>query len=98
MRDMSPIDVCLLIDDVHELIGSESEALLAEVTRRLPRNGHLLLSGREPIEVPLARLRASGRCLQLDQRDLAFTRDEERQLADLLEAAPPGRDSRGGPR
>ena len=28
MRDMSPIDVCLLIDDVHELIGSESETLL----------------------------------------------------------------------
>ncbi len=55
IRDMSPIDVCLLIDDVHELIGSESETLLADVTRRLPRNGHLLLSGRARIEVPLAR-------------------------------------------
>ena len=89
MRDMSPIDVCLVIDDVHELIGSESEALLADVTRRLPGNGHLVLSGRAPIDVPLARLRASGRCLELDQLELAFTAAEERELAGLLEVAPP---------
>jgi DNA-binding SARP family transcriptional activator len=89
MRDMSPIDVCLVIDDVHELIGSQSEALLADVTRRLPGNGHLVLSGRAPIDVPLARLRASGRCLELDQLQLAFTATEERELAGLLEVAPP---------
>jgi DNA-binding SARP family transcriptional activator len=88
MRDASPIDVCLVVDDAHELIGSESEVLLAEVTRHLPENGHLVLSSREPVEVPLARLRASGRCLELDQDALAFTPDEERELARLLEVAP----------
>ena len=97
MRDMSPIDVCLLIDDVHELMGSDSEVLLAEVVRRLPENGHLLLSGRERVEVPLARLRASGRCLELDQRQLAFTPDEEQELAHLLEVAPLGSGLAGWP-
>src|SRR5712691_3055597 len=64
MRQMSPIDVCLVLDDVHQLSGSASEVLLAGVVRQLPSNGHIVFSGRVPIDVPLARLRVTGGCVE----------------------------------
>ncbi len=97
IREVSPIDVCLVIDDVHELIGSRSEAIVADVTRRLPSNGHLVLSGRASIDVALARLRAGGRCVEIGEDELAFTSSEERELAALLEAPPSGRKLAGWP-
>jgi DNA-binding SARP family transcriptional activator len=97
LRNLAPIDVCLVIDDVHELVGSESEGVLAEVTRHLPRNGHLVLSGRAPLDVPLARLRVNGRCLDLGQDELAFTPEEERALAHLLDAPLPDTSLAGWP-
>jgi LuxR family transcriptional regulator, maltose regulon positive regulatory protein len=82
----SPIDVCLVIDDVHQLLGSKSETALSELIRRLPANGHLVLSGRTMIDIPLARLRAGGRCLELGEMDLAFSDREERELAEKFGA------------
>ena len=97
MRDLSPIDVCLIIDDAHQLAGSASELLLAEVVRQLPRNGHLVLSGRVPPEVPLARLRVTGGCVEIGERELSFTSAEERSLASLLETPVPSGELAGWP-
>jgi DNA-binding SARP family transcriptional activator len=97
VREMSPIDVCLVIDDVHQLAGSEAETVLAEVVPRLPANGHVVFSGRAPVDVPLARLRVMEDCVEIGEQDLAFTPVEERDLARLLDVPPPRRELAGWP-
>jgi DNA-binding SARP family transcriptional activator len=69
----SPRQVCLVVDDVHEVpAGSGGADLLAALVDALPLNGHLVLSGRRDPPVPLARLSAQGRVERLDEGDLAF--------------------------
>jgi LuxR family transcriptional regulator, maltose regulon positive regulatory protein len=86
----APLEVCLLLDDVHEIPpGSPGAALLREVTRTLPATAHLVLSGREAPDVPLARREATGEVLRFGGEDLAFTDVEVRALARRL-----GRDAR----
>jgi ATP/maltotriose-dependent transcriptional regulator MalT len=98
MRWLSPLDVCLIVDDVHQIAGSAAERLLAQIVRGLPSNGHVVLSGRVPPGVPLARLRASGGCVEISEPDLAFTAAEEREMARLLGAPVPSGSWPAGPR
>jgi DNA-binding SARP family transcriptional activator len=80
----SPQQVALILDDVHEIpAGSEAAALLASVVDSLPANGHIVLVGRGPPPVPLARLDVEGRAARLDEADLAFTEDEVAEFATL---------------
>ena len=97
MRWLSPLDVCLIVDDVHQIAGSAAERLLAQIVRGLPSNGHVVLSGRVPPGVPLARLRASGGCVEISELDLAFTAAEEREMARLLGAPVPSGELAGWP-
>jgi LuxR family maltose regulon positive regulatory protein len=97
IRHLSPIDVCLLIDDIHQLAGPASYTVLGEIIRHLPSNGHLVMSGRSEIDVPLARLRVTGGCAEISEQDLAFTPAEERSLARLLDVQPPRRELAGWP-
>jgi DNA-binding SARP family transcriptional activator len=86
----APLEVCLLLDDVHEIPpGSPGAALLREITRTLPATAHLVLSGREAPDVPLARREATGEVIRIGDEDLAFTDVEVRALARRL-----GRDAR----
>jgi hypothetical protein len=86
----APLEVCLLIDDVHEIPpGSPGAAFLREVARTLPATAHLVLSGREAPDVPLARREATGEAIKIADEDLAFTEVEVRALARRL-----GRDAR----
>ena len=86
----APLEVCLLLDDVHEIPpGSPGAALLREVARTLPATAHLVLSGREAPDVPLARREATGEVIRINGEDLAFTDVEVRALARRL-----GRDAR----
>ena len=86
----APLEVCLLLDDVHEIPpGSPGAALLREITRTLPATAHLVLSGREAPDVPLARREATGEVIRFGGEDLAFTDVEVRALARRL-----GRDAR----
>src|SRR5215469_13458517 len=81
----APLEVCLLLDDVHEIPpGSAGAALLREVTRSLPATAHLVLSGRETPDVPLARREATGEVIRIGGEDLAFTEVEVRALARRL--------------
>ena len=97
MRWLSPLDVCLIVDDVHQIAGSAAERLLAQIVRGLPSNGHVVLSGRVPPGVPLARLRASGGCVEISEPELAFTAAEEREMARLLGAPVPSGELAGWP-
>jgi LuxR family transcriptional regulator, maltose regulon positive regulatory protein len=86
----APLEVCLLLDDVHEIPpGSPGAALLREVARTLPATAHLVLSGREAPDVPLARREAIGEVIRIGGEDLAFTEVEVQALARRL-----GRDAR----
>ena len=83
--DRSPLDVCVILDDCHVIPnGSSSEQLLGNFLRRLPTNGHVLLSGRRLPDVPLARLKAAGRVIELGSSELAFTRAEVAAASELL--------------
>ncbi len=84
LNQAAPIDVCLMIDDLHELApASPGDRLVGELARNLPAHAHLVLATRVPITLPLARLRAAGNVVELDHRDLAFTTNEIDALARL---------------
>jgi LuxR family maltose regulon positive regulatory protein len=97
LRATAPVDVCVVIDDVH-LLGGESTAtrLLGDVVRGLPANAHLVLAGREPPPIPLARLRAADDVVELTADDLAFTSQEIAHLAADVGRDPRDADGYGG--
>jgi DNA-binding SARP family transcriptional activator len=97
LRAAAPVDVCVVLDDVH-LLGGESTAarLLGDVVRQLPANAHLVLSGREPPPIPLARLRAADQVIELTADDLAFTAHEIAHLAADIGRDPRDADGWGG--
>jgi DNA-binding SARP family transcriptional activator len=81
----APLEVCLLLDDVHEIpVGSPGAALLREVVMALPATAHLVLSGREVPELALARREAAGEVVTISSEDLAFTDVEVAALARRL--------------
>jgi ATP/maltotriose-dependent transcriptional regulator MalT len=94
MWQRSPRQVALVVDDVHEIpAGSEAAALLASIVGTLPANGHIVLAGRGPPPLALARLDVEGRVARLDEADLAFTDAEVTAFAALrrAEGGPPWR-------
>lgn len=85
LRSVSPLNVCLVIDDLHELPdGCSALRVLGEVIRGLPAHAHLVLSGRRVPPLPLAKLRAAGVVIDIRESDLAFSPYEVSQLADLV--------------
>ena len=97
LRACAPVDVCVVLDDVH-LLGGESTAtrLLGDVVRHLPANAHLVLAGREPPPIPLARLRAADDVVELTADDLTFTDQEISHLAAEVGRDPRDADGYGG--
>lgn len=80
----SPQQVVLVLDDVHELHpGSEAAALLGRIVASLPDNGHVVLAGRTPPPVALARMEVEGRVAHIVEDDLAFSEDELDAFAEL---------------
>jgi len=74
----SPREIALVLDDVHHVEpGGEAAAILSRLLDELPANGHLVLAGRRPAPVPLVRLLALGEAIEIDDDQLAFTREEE---------------------
>ncbi|MGX6600729.1 BTAD domain-containing putative transcriptional regulator [Micromonosporaceae bacterium Da 78-11] len=82
LRAGSPIESCLILDDLHEVPpGSSGHRLVAELVRRLPASAHLVLCGRGVPAVPLARLHAADRIRCVDAADLAFSPTELDRMA-----------------
>ncbi|MFD5831173.1 hypothetical protein [Lentzea sp. NPDC060358] len=82
LRGRSPLDVCLVLDDVHEVPdGSPGAELLGALVRWLPGTAHLVLSGRCVPALPLARREAAGDVAAIGTADLAFTDAETAALA-----------------
>lgn len=84
----SPQQVALVLDDVHEIPpGSDAANLLAAIVASLPANGHVVLAGRLPPPLPLARLEIEGRVVRIDDTDLEFTDAELAEFAALRRVA-----------
>ncbi|HXM54516.1 MAG TPA: hypothetical protein VOB72_03940, partial [Candidatus Dormibacteraeota bacterium] len=78
----APVDVALLLDDVHHVPpGSSGAALLAALLDALPDNGHLVLASRTAPPVPVARLEAAGAVAWIEEHDLCLSPDELREFA-----------------
>jgi LuxR family transcriptional regulator, maltose regulon positive regulatory protein len=70
----------LVLDDVHELRDRDCLDALESIGKHLPEGSHLVLAGRAEDGLPLARLRASGRLLELRAPDLALSDAEAKAL------------------
>jgi len=68
----------LVIDDAHQVLdGGDIPYLLDRLVALAPPHLHILLAGRPTLRLPgLARWRAQGDVLFVDQRTLAFTQEE----------------------
>ena len=87
----APEEVALVVDDAHVLDGSGAWVILEELLDRLPRNGHLVVSGRTTPPLGVRRRQAAGDAVVVGEDDLAFDRAETAMLAAALgvEDGPP---------
>jgi LuxR family maltose regulon positive regulatory protein len=67
--------VVLVLDDVHVLSNREGRDALSVLAEHVPAGSLLVLSGRDAPPLPVARLRAEGRIVEIGQVDLALTRE-----------------------
>src|SRR5262245_54823932 len=72
--------VALVLDDVHELRNSECRSAVSVLADHVPGGSRLALAGRSEPPLPIARLRAEGRVLEIGPDDLSFTRQEASSL------------------
>ncbi len=66
----------LILDDYHLIDSPEVHQSLSFFIEHLPRNLHLIVSGRHDPPIPLSRLRARKQLLEVRESDLRFTTEE----------------------
>jgi LuxR family transcriptional regulator, maltose regulon positive regulatory protein len=78
----APDQLCVVLDDVHEVPGgSPGAGVLAALVAELPGNGHVVLASRDVAPVPTARLAAAGELVRVGEDDLLLRHDELEALA-----------------
>ncbi len=78
----APAQVAVVVDDVHLIAPDSAGAgVIASLVAALPQNGHLVLAGRSPPPVPLARLEVAGDVARLGEADLSFSSAELAEFA-----------------
>lgn len=80
----SPESIALLLDDVHELDGSPSADVLADLVDRLPGNAHLVLASRTMPAIGVRRHQSRGTAVMLAENDLRFDAAERSAVAEAL--------------
>ncbi len=73
----------LVLDDLQALHEPAAHVALAALLLRLPAEVTLALASRTPPQLPLARLRAQGRVVELGPRDLAMDVGESAAMLEL---------------
>jgi DNA-binding SARP family transcriptional activator/tetratricopeptide (TPR) repeat protein len=77
----APVDLALVVDDVHELPpGGPAARLLEGLCRHAPRGLHIVLASRLDPPFPVSRLRGRGQLLELDGGLLRFTEADTARL------------------
>jgi LuxR family maltose regulon positive regulatory protein len=79
-----PEPIVLVLDDVHELKDRDCLDAFGPLSKHLRPGSQLVLSGRAEDALPLARLRTTGRLLEIGRVDLALS---DSQASSLLSAA-----------
>ncbi|MFS8099020.1 LuxR C-terminal-related transcriptional regulator [Lentzea alba] len=74
--DDAPAAVVLVLDNVHEIRDAEALASIDLLTRQPPDRLRLVLLGRFPPSLHLARLQLEGRLREVQPHEFAFTRTE----------------------
>ena len=84
MLDQSPESGVLVLDDIHRIENAECHAIIAALVERLPPDWQMAIAGREQPErwLPVARLRAEGRVVEIGAEDLAMDDEEASELVD----------------
>jgi LuxR family transcriptional regulator, maltose regulon positive regulatory protein len=72
--------VALILDDVHVLHDRECRDALSVLADHVPVGSRLVLAGRAPPPLRVARLRVEGKILEIGPSDLSFTRGEASSL------------------
>jgi LuxR family maltose regulon positive regulatory protein len=75
-----PQPIVLVLDDVHELSDRDCLDALEPLAKSLSCGSQLVLSGRDGALLPLGRLRAAGKLLEVGHADLALSDPEARKL------------------
>ena len=88
-RLSSSENVVLVIDDAHLLRSRNATKALATLAEQVPAGSALALVGRLTPSLPIARLRADGKLLELRAGELALSRREGEALLRGLDAALP---------
>ena len=70
-------ELVLVLDDYHAAENPACHASLAYFMEAKPRNVQLVIASRADPPIPIAKLRAEGRLLELRALDLCFTKEEE---------------------
>ncbi|KKM09878.1 hypothetical protein SY88_17010 [Clostridiales bacterium PH28_bin88] len=82
----SPRDAVLVVDDYHLVAGNqEVEALVGRLLAYQPDWLHVAVLSRAHVDLPeVARRRARAEVLEVDERDLAFSREEMKEYFDKM--------------
>ena len=80
--------VYLFVDDAHVLRGTPLEGVLADLVALGPKQFHVVVATRHALALPTARLRTSGKLLELDANALRFSADEMQGLWATLGGDP----------
>ena len=70
-------ELVLVLDDYHAVDNAACHTSLAYFMEAKPKNVQFVIASRADPPIPVARLRAEGRLLELRALDLCFTKDEE---------------------
>jgi LuxR family maltose regulon positive regulatory protein len=70
-------ELVLVLDDYHAVDNAACHASLAYFMEAKPKNLQLVIASRADPPIPVAKLRAEGRLLELRALDLCFTKHEE---------------------
>jgi LuxR family transcriptional regulator, maltose regulon positive regulatory protein len=72
--------VALVLDDVHVLHDAECRAAMPVLAEHVPDGSQLVLAGQDEPPLPVARLRAAGKILEIGPGDLALSLAEAASL------------------
>lgn len=87
-NEREDLPACLVLDDLHQVTNASIHEGLFFLVERLPRQLHLILVGRSDPPLPLGRLRASGRLLEIRATDLRFTLAESLEFLNRVMELP----------
>jgi LuxR family maltose regulon positive regulatory protein len=84
------VPLVLALDDVHHLRSADALSVVDAIAAAVQPGSQIVLAGRSEPALPIGRLRAQGRLIELRARDLVMTRREAAKLLSLagLELGP----------